>query len=151
MSVSSFAAREEPAQSRVDSRQQHPTHTTSTRWPHLTSQGLQWHPAGRKMPKRVATLSFAELLRQHRLARGLTQAELAERAGLSERAISDLERGLKQAPRPSTLRLLVRGLALPDANAADLLRAAQSNRVPTTEDGLSSTHHNLPLPTTSFV
>jgi transcriptional regulator with XRE-family HTH domain len=31
--------------------------------------------------ERVAGSSFPELLRQHRLSRGLTQAELAERAG----------------------------------------------------------------------
>jgi Helix-turn-helix domain len=34
----------------------------------------------------MATPSFAELLRQHRLARGLTQEELAERAGQSPRS-----------------------------------------------------------------
>ena len=37
--------------------------------------------------------AFGELLRQHRLAAGLTQEELAERARISVRAISDLERG----------------------------------------------------------
>jgi transcriptional regulator with XRE-family HTH domain len=70
----------------------------------------------------VDTASFAAQLRQHRLALGLTQAELAERAGLSERGISDLERGLKQAPRASTVRLLVGGLARlvsPDAGSAN--------------------------------
>src|SRR5690348_8818505 len=34
-------------------------------------------------------LLFGDLLRRHRLAAGLTQEELAERAGLSARAISD--------------------------------------------------------------
>jgi non-specific serine/threonine protein kinase len=99
----------------------------------------------------VAGPSFAELLRQHRLSRGLTQAELAERAGLSWRGISDLERGLKQAPRASTVRLLVRGLGLPEPEAAALLRAARPrpDRVPNTESGHE--RHNLPLPTTSFV
>jgi transcriptional regulator with XRE-family HTH domain len=52
----------------------------------------------------VSAPSFAEALRQQRLARGLTQEELAQRARLSVRAISDLERGLKQ-PRPSTARV----------------------------------------------
>jgi transcriptional regulator with XRE-family HTH domain len=99
----------------------------------------------------VAESWFAELLRQHRLSRGLTQAELAERSGLSGRAISDLERGLKQAPRSSTVRLLVRGLALAEAEAADLLHAAQSNREPAPDVGLGSDRHNLPLPTTSFI
>jgi transcriptional regulator with XRE-family HTH domain len=34
------------------------------------------------------------LLLQHRLAAGLSQEELAKRAGLSRRGISDLERGV---------------------------------------------------------
>ena len=99
--------------------------------------------------ERVAGSSFPELLRQQRLSRGLTQAELAERSGLSERGISDLERGLKQAPRASTVRLLVRGLGLPEAEAAALLSAAQSRREPAPD--LGSGRHNLPLPTTSFI
>ena len=69
--------------------------------------------------------SFAEQLRGHRLARGLTQEELAERAGLSERAISDLERGVKLAPRLSTLRLLVRALSLEDSATEALISAAR--------------------------
>jgi predicted ATPase/DNA-binding XRE family transcriptional regulator len=95
--------------------------------------------------------SFAELLRHHRLALGLTQDQLAERAGLSGRGISDLERGVKRAPRASTVRLLVRGLGLPGAEAATLLRAAQPqrDRAPGTPSGPE--RHNLPLPTTSFV
>jgi non-specific serine/threonine protein kinase len=99
----------------------------------------------------VASPSFAELLRQHRLARGLTQAELAERAGLSWRGISDLERGLKRAPRASTLRLLVCGLGLPEHETAALLRAAQAGRDPLPDVGLGRDKDNLPLPTTSFV
>jgi transcriptional regulator with XRE-family HTH domain len=98
----------------------------------------------------VAGPSFAQLLRQHRLARGLTQAELAERAGLSWRGIGDLERGLKQAPRGSTVRLLVRGLGLGEPEAAALLRAAQPDGdLP--DVGTRRERHNLPLPTTSFV
>ena len=50
------------------------------------------------------------LLRRERLARGLTQEELAERARLSARAVSDLERGVKRAPRPDTLRRLAAAL-----------------------------------------
>ncbi len=38
--------------------------------------------------------TFGELLRRSRVATGLTQEELAERAGLSARGISDLERGV---------------------------------------------------------
>ena len=69
--------------------------------------------------------SFARLLRHHRLGRGLTQEELAERARLSARAVSDLERGLKRAPRASTVRLLAEALELSADQAAALLAVAQ--------------------------
>jgi transcriptional regulator with XRE-family HTH domain len=45
------------------------------------------------MSSSEADVSFGELLRDHRRAAGLTQEELAERAGLSARSISELERG----------------------------------------------------------
>src|ERR671930_223910 len=51
-------------------------------------------------------LAFGELLKRYRVAAGLTQAQLAERAGLSERAISDLERGARRVPQRATLQLL---------------------------------------------
>jgi transcriptional regulator with XRE-family HTH domain len=46
------------------------------------------------------------LLQRHRLTAGLSQEVLAERAGLSKRGISDLERGLRQAPYLATIRRL---------------------------------------------
>lgn len=56
--------------------------------------------------------SFGSLLRQMRLAHGLTQEELAERAGLSVRGISDLERGTNQRARPDTFARLAHALGL---------------------------------------
>ena len=38
---------------------------------------------------------FGELLRHYRIAAGLTREELAERAGVSTRGNSDLERGVR--------------------------------------------------------
>jgi class 3 adenylate cyclase len=58
------------------------------------------------------TAPFGEVLRQARRAAGLTQAELAERAGLSSRGINDLERGARQTPRKDTAALLADALAL---------------------------------------
>jgi len=95
------------------------------------------------------TPSFAELLRQHRQELGMTQEELAERAGLSARGVQDLERGLNLAPRASTLRLLVSALGLTGSEAAALLRAATHRDAPPAAEGRD--RHNLPLPTTSFV
>jgi transcriptional regulator with XRE-family HTH domain/tetratricopeptide (TPR) repeat protein len=61
---------------------------------------------------------FGELLRHWRVAAGLTQQELADRARMSLRGVSDLERGLHQARR-ETVQLLADALHLgPDARAA---------------------------------
>lgn len=55
---------------------------------------------------------FGALLRRLRRRAGLTQEALAERAGVSARTISDLERGTNTAPRIETSRLLADALAL---------------------------------------
>ena len=73
----------------------------------------------RRDPSRVG-----ELVRRHRTAAALSQEALAERAGLSVRAISDLERGIHQVPRLETVRLLADALALGEAERAELLAAA---------------------------
>ena len=46
------------------------------------------------------------------MAAALSQEELAERAGLSPRGVSDLERGARTAPRLETVRLLADALGL---------------------------------------
>jgi transcriptional regulator with XRE-family HTH domain len=95
---------------------------------------------------------FAQLLRHHRLVRGLTQEELAERAGLSARAISDLERGLKRAPRASTVRLLADALAL-NPDAADILTtSARAGSAATASRACpAATRDNLARQLSSFV
>src|ERR671932_400774 len=69
------------------------------------------------------------LLRRHRAMAGLSQEELAERAGLSRRAISDLERGAHRAPYPATLRRLVQALGLTDDDAMGLLSSRYGSPV----------------------
>ena len=69
--------------------------------------------------------SFGEILRRLRSAAGLSQEELAERAGLSRNGISNLERGRHPAPRLETVRLLADALALPELDRAALLAAAR--------------------------
>src|ERR1035438_2515234 len=66
-------------------------------------------------------------LRRQREAARVTQEELAERAGLSVRAISDLERGTRR-PHPRSVRLVVGALGLPETAAGELIaryRASQ--------------------------
>ena len=71
---------------------------------------------------------FGALLRRCRALAGLSQEALAERAGLSARGISDLERGLRRWPQAATLRRLVASLGLPPDRAAALAAAAARPR-----------------------
>ena len=71
--------------------------------------------------------SFAEQLRRLRLSAGLSQEELANRAGLSAKAISKLERGERRRPYPRTVRKLATALQLEleKDQLATLVRAAR--------------------------
>jgi transcriptional regulator with XRE-family HTH domain len=60
----------------------------------------------------AVTTHFGELLRTHRLAAGLTQRDLARRAGLSLNAVSLLERGERRRPYHHTLAALADALGL---------------------------------------
>ena len=68
--------------------------------------------------------SLGRLLRRYRAAAALSQEALAERAGISARAVSDLERGLHHIPHAGTLDRLATALALTAAERAALLAAA---------------------------
>ncbi len=69
--------------------------------------------------------AFARRLRRLRMAAGLTQQELAEHAGVSVRAISDLEREINERPRRDTAGMLADGLRLTGAEREAFLAAAQ--------------------------
>ncbi len=70
--------------------------------------------------------TVAELLRSFRVNARLTQRGLAERAGLSVRPISDLERGIRHIPHPDTVGRLADALYLSDQER----RRCRSSRVP---------------------
>ncbi len=70
-------------------------------------------------------VSFAVLLKRQRLAAGLTQEALAERAGLSAKAVSDLERDRGRSPRLATVTLLADALGASPEGRAELLAAAR--------------------------
>ncbi len=73
---------------------------------------------------------------------GLSQEELAERAGVSARAVSDMERGLRKNPRPETLRLLAEALALDTGERALFFASAH----PESEDRAQSSPAYAPGP-----
>jgi len=60
------------------------------------------------------------MLRRYRVAAGLSQEALAERAQMSARGISDLERGLRRFPQPATVMQLMDALELEPADRAAL-------------------------------
>jgi predicted ATPase/DNA-binding XRE family transcriptional regulator len=100
--------------------------------------------------------SFAQLLRHCRDAAALSQEELAVRAGLSRRGISDLERGLRRAPHPETVRRLAEAMHLADAQRAALLASARRRGradagQPTATVALPLAPLPLPWPPSSFV
>src|SRR5512132_3433161 len=70
--------------------------------------------------------AFGQLLQHYRLAAGLSQEELAERAALSKRGISDLERGVRRAPYPATVRRLAAALDLTDHERVQLVDVAHA-------------------------
>jgi len=74
-------------------------------------------------------LDFAGLLRQLREQALLTQEELAGAAGLSPRAISDLERGIHRTARKDTAVLLAGALDM-DGPAREVFVAAALGRAP---------------------
>jgi tetratricopeptide (TPR) repeat protein/transcriptional regulator with XRE-family HTH domain len=79
-----------------------------------------------------AELGFGGLLRRLRDEAGLTQDELAEAAQVSQRAVSDLERGINRTARKDTALLLARALGL-EGQARELFIAAARGRVPAAE------------------
>src|SRR6266700_4986865 len=93
--------------------------------------------------------TFGALLKRYRMAAGLTQEALAERASLSTRAVSDLERGLSRAPRYDTLDLLTRAMNL-EAEPQAALFAAARPALPR-EDARAAPLQVLPFPPTALL
>ena len=102
---------------------------------------------------------FGTLLRRYRLAAGLTQEALAERAGVSLDGISALERGYRRSPQRDTLALLAGALALSDEQGRAFEAAAARPAFPRRREEASVTVGpwadspiaNLPLALSSFV
>ncbi|HEU5431910.1 MAG TPA: helix-turn-helix domain-containing protein, partial [Thermomicrobiales bacterium] len=96
----------------------------------------------------TASSPFGMLLRRCRLAAGLTQEGLAERAGVSARGVQDLERGL-HAPRADTVHLLADALGLEAEARAGLIAAARPELA--ARAALTITPSAVPLPPTRLI
>ena len=92
------------------------------------------------MDSGAAPGDFAVVLRRLRESRSLTQEELAERSGLTAKAIGALERGERRRPYPHTVRSLADGLALDDDERSALVAAVPSR------DAVARPALDAPLP-----
>lgn len=101
--------------------------------------------------KQTTLLAFGNHLKRLRLAADLTQEELAERAMVSARLISDLERGTIHRPRRDTVQLLADGLRLRGQERETFVALARGRRPESAVDAPSPRRHNLPLPPTPIV
>lgn len=72
----------------------------------------------------AARPAFGTVLRAYRTGAGLTQEDLADRSGLSVRAIRNLEIGRTERPQRQTVALLSLALRLTEAEEGALLTAA---------------------------
>ena len=122
-------------------------------------QGRESQRVGQTQPK---TPGFGRMLREYRLAAGLTQDALAERALLSVRGIADLERGARRFPYEATLERLAAALNLSSQNEAifrDAARSGPRRLMPTVgnvdsavlSEAVSGDGYSLPLQLTSLV
>ena len=73
---------------------------------------------------------LGRMLRRYRTSAALTQEELAERAGVSVRTLSDVERGLRGSVHPGTAERLADALGLREAERRRFEAAARSRRGP---------------------
>lgn len=83
-----------------------------------------------EVEERGSSSDFGSLLRRHRLAAGLSQEALAERARMSSDGISALERGHRRTPQRETLTLLAGALTLDDEQLAAFEAAASRPSLP---------------------
>lgn len=103
-----------------------------------------------------AVTAFGPQLRRLRMAAGLSQEALAERARISTEAVGALERGTRQAPQRQTLALLIEALGVEGPEREGLERAAVRASSPRRRRSESSlvgvvSALRLPTPLTSFV
>ncbi|WP_347978183.1 helix-turn-helix domain-containing protein [Microbacterium sp. ProA8] len=84
-----------------------------------------------------SAIPLQELLRQHRRDADLTLEGLAERSGVSDRTISDIERGISLGPRRGTMLALADALELQDDERERFLASARAGRKPAVADARS--------------
>jgi predicted ATPase/ribosome-binding protein aMBF1 (putative translation factor) len=146
-------------------------HSSSARWPTQRQReevsgcggaadgGPKLKTAMENEARAPSSSDFGTLLRQHRLAAGLSQEALADRARMSANGIGALERGYRRNPQRETLALLADALGLSGEDRRAFERAASRPAGPRRPIGRSAAAEfwsdtytaRLPLSLTTFV
>ncbi|WP_448639398.1 helix-turn-helix domain-containing protein [Geodermatophilus sp. URMC 63] len=104
--------------------------------PHALDQ-LVAMTAGAAEPEPVG-----RMIRRLRLEADLTLEQLSETSGISDRALSDIERGAARGPQHRTVLAIATALSLTDDDRATMVRAARAGR----RRAAPSCRIRLPLP-----
>jgi transcriptional regulator with XRE-family HTH domain len=86
----------------------------------VSSRAVTGGPVGRE--------SLGRMVRRLRLEADLTLEQLSEASGISDRALSDIERGAARGPQHRTVLAIATALALADVDQATLVRTAREGR-----------------------
>jgi transcriptional regulator with XRE-family HTH domain len=73
---------------------------------------VKYEQIGRKTDMLAAVATTGEKLKRERRGEGLTQAELAERSGVAQSTIAQIEGGARLNPHPRTLKKLAEALGV---------------------------------------
>ena len=95
--------------------------------------------------------AFGILLREYRLRAGLSQDRLAERAGISAKAVGAVEQGARQTPHRQTVVMLADALELSEAEREALYRNADTARARARRDRTAFVATSVPRPLTPFI
>src|SRR5947209_18221604 len=102
--------------------------TDFARWYHGATLRLTGGAGRRRASAETSMMSFGTLLRHHRLTAQLTQEELAERASVSTRSVSDIERGISLTPQKATVQTLAKALRLAGEDLETFEATARASR-----------------------
>src|SRR6188472_3254243 len=94
---------------------------------------------------------FGHLLRELRYSENLTQQELAERANISERVISDYERGVVHRPRRDTVQLIADGLQLDGDRREHFIDVARGRFTHVKAESLALSQSSIPARPVSLI
>src|SRR5712691_5989978 len=113
--------------------------------------GVRSRAGDRSQTMAVEDSALGSLLRRRRASAGLTQEDLAERAGISIRTVSDIERGLRSRIYPVTAERLASALGLEGQDRSQFAAVARGRPSPVPEQESDIAPGGLPSQPTRLI